>query len=410
MRRFAALVAAALVLGAAGACWAIGFDDLPDPRHPAKPAKPVPAAEPAKPPAKPTQPAVDPTPPAAGPADTYEQRDAVCHQNQKCAVESLRLPLVKCVDEAPPAKVLPDQWALPHLSTRQREFLWTIIPLKVDHGNFLERYEKAATDDERFALADWCKANGLPTCADFIYRTIIHAHWGDLQHPVYKRAMDAWRPGAAARPSAFVFDLPVRGPWYVEKDTAGRHRGIHGALFAVNLVIQDPKGRQYDGPADQIASYYAWGKPFFAIADGRIVKVEDQYDDPPLRRAGDWRVANAIYQDCGGGVYAFYAHIRKGSAKVKEGDVVERGQELGLVGNSGGNGVPHLHFIILDGDYFSIPGRFRFEQMTPRRWVARDGATLAEDTYIRPVSAPAKAPAKRPTGPRRPTTRELSWP
>jgi len=396
MRRFAEIGVAAAVLAAAGLGRAITFSDLDKPTPPTQPAKPPPET-----PVKPSKPTPLPEP-AAGPTDTFEHRDAVCHQNQKCSVDSLRLPWAKCAQVAPPAKVLAGNWAIPHESNRQREFLWTIIPLKAGHGIFLERYAKATADAERFALAEWCTASGLPTCADFMYRTILHAHWGDLKHPSYLRALEAWRPRGAKRPSPFTFDLPIKGPWFVEKDTAGLLQVKHGTLFGVNLIVKDRKGRQYNGPPNEIASYYAWGKPFVAICDGRIIRVEDHYDDPPLRRAGDWRVANAIYQDCGGGVFAFYAHIRKGSAKVKEGDRVQRGQELGLVGNSGGNGVPHLHFIILDGDYFSVPGRFRFEQMTPRGWVRRDGAPLAEDTFIRPVTGPAKPPAKPATRPKGP--------
>ena len=400
MKRFAAVGVMAAVLAAAGLSRAITFSDLDKPKPLPEPPKPPPTK--AVTPGKPTP----PPKPADGPTDTFEQRDAVCHQNQKCTVDSLRLPWAKCAETAPPAKVLAGNWAMPHESSRQREFFWTIIPLKTGHGIFMERYAKAATDEERFALVDWCTANGLPTCADFTLRAILHGHWGDIRHPAYMRALEAWRPRGAKRPSPFTFDLPIKGPWFVEKDTAGLLQVKHGALFGVNLIIKDAKGRQYDGPPNEIASYYAWGKPFFAICDGRIVRVEDHYDDPPLRRAGDLHVANAIYQDCGGGVFAFYAHIRKGSAKVKEGDRVQRGQELGLVGNSGGDGVPHLHFIMLDGDYVSIPGRFRFEQMTPRGWVRRDGAPLVEDTFIRPVTEPAKPhaepAAKPPTPPKRP--------
>ena len=35
-----------------------------------------------------------------------------------------------------------------------------------------------------------------------------------------------------------------------------------------------------------------------------------------------------------------------GSIKVKIGDKVQEGQELGLLGNSGNSGAPHLHFQI----------------------------------------------------------------
>lgn len=46
----------------------------------------------------------------------------------------------------------------------------------------------------------------------------------------------------------------------------------------------------------------------------------------------------------GKGYATNYAHIRKGSAVVKVGDVVEPGQKLALVGSAGNSEDPHVHF------------------------------------------------------------------
>lgn len=59
-------------------------------------------------------------------------------------------------------------------------------------------------------------------------------------------------------------------------------------------------------------------------------------------------------RECGNGVVIThqegwetqYCHMRKGSLKVKQGDKVERGQMLGLVGLSGQTAFPHLHLTI----------------------------------------------------------------
>jgi len=47
--------------------------------------------------------------------------------------------------------------------------------------------------------------------------------------------------------------------------------------------------------------------------------------------------------------YLFFAHFKKHSIKVKEGDTVKQGQLLGLCGNSGNSSEPHLHFHIQNG-------------------------------------------------------------
>ena len=49
----------------------------------------------------------------------------------------------------------------------------------------------------------------------------------------------------------------------------------------------------------------------------------------------------------GPGQYLLYAHMDPKSVKVKVGDQVEKGQQLGLIGTSGNSTVPHLHFQVL---------------------------------------------------------------
>jgi len=58
---------------------------------------------------------------------------------------------------------------------------------------------------------------------------------------------------------------------------------------------------------------------------------------------------NSVILDLGGGNYALYAHFQPGSIRVKEGDRVERGDVLALVGNSGNSLAPHLHFHVMNG-------------------------------------------------------------
>lgn len=45
----------------------------------------------------------------------------------------------------------------------------------------------------------------------------------------------------------------------------------------------------------------------------------------------------------GNGISTLYAHMQRGSRRVKEGDIVSQGQELGLVGSTGMSTGPHLH-------------------------------------------------------------------
>jgi murein DD-endopeptidase MepM/ murein hydrolase activator NlpD len=45
---------------------------------------------------------------------------------------------------------------------------------------------------------------------------------------------------------------------------------------------------------------------------------------------------------------ALYAHLRKGSVLAQQGQLVQAGERLGNVGNSGNSTMPHLHFHVTD--------------------------------------------------------------
>jgi len=74
----------------------------------------------------------------------------------------------------------------------------------------------------------------------------------------------------------------------------------------------------------------AEGRPILAASTGRVVIAEYQYYS-----------GNVVYVDHGQGVLSVYAHMSE--IKVKEGDWVEKGQLLGLVGSTGRVTGPHLH-------------------------------------------------------------------
>ena len=65
---------------------------------------------------------------------------------------------------------------------------------------------------------------------------------------------------------------------------------------------------------------------------------------------------NLIEVDHGNGLLTRYGHLSK--IEVQIGDVIERGQEIGLIGSTGRSTGPHLHFEIRLGDKAINPRRF----------------------------------------------------
>jgi hypothetical protein len=117
---------------------------------------------------------------------------------------------------------------------------------------------------------------------------------------------------------------------------------------------QSQNGKTFSGDASDKRSYYAYGKPVLAVADGTVVSVRDGIPDNVPRHNGEFTPAvemtpdtvfgNHIVLDLGGQQFASYLHLQPGSMRVKVGDHVRRGQVLAKIGGSGDAREPHLHF------------------------------------------------------------------
>jgi Peptidase family M23 len=84
-----------------------------------------------------------------------------------------------------------------------------------------------------------------------------------------------------------------------------------------------------------------------ALRDGM---PDQRLDEAGLEALGGRSCGNGIRLDHGDGWTTWYCHLRRGSLMVQEGDLVEAGQTLGLVGLSGETSFPHLHFDLRQGD------------------------------------------------------------
>ena len=93
------------------------------------------------------------------------------------------------------------------------------------------------------------------------------------------------------------------------------------------------------------------GVPVVAAAEGKVIIARDGQPDLMMQDTGpgktvDQRNGNWVAIQHSGGWVTTYAHLRKGSVAVKEGERVERGRKLGLIGLSGNSDFPHVHFAV----------------------------------------------------------------
>ena len=196
------------------------------------------------------------------------------------------------------------------------------------------------------------------------HRLTIEAGTGDS---VRTQTLDG--PAIPVTAQAVAIGPPLRGgPWLTGNgpaDASGHRRSlipIYGTpaiaqRFAIDFVKVNDDHKTFTGDQLKNENYYAEGVDALAVANGTVVEVKDSIPEnvPGINSRAvpitlETVGGNHVIIDIGGGYYAFYAHLKPGSLKVKLGDKVTRGQVVGLVGNSGNSTEPHLHFHVSDGN------------------------------------------------------------
>jgi len=101
----------------------------------------------------------------------------------------------------------------------------------------------------------------------------------------------------------------------------------------------------HDHDSKELEDFGIYGLPIYAPVEGQVVAVYDQEDDI-LPNTEDFLSfeGNYIYLEVKEtGTYLLLNHLLKGSVDLKVGDLVQVGDYLGQVGNSGTTSEPHLH-------------------------------------------------------------------
>jgi len=124
--------------------------------------------------------------------------------------------------------------------------------------------------------------------------------------------------------------------------------------FAIDWVKVGPNGDSRHEGTTKNENWWGWGEPVLAVADGKITEAVDEFSDntprvlPPVTL--DNIAGNHIILQIGRDRFVTYAHLQKGSVKVRSGDQVHRGDVLALLGNSGNTTGSHLHLQVTDRD------------------------------------------------------------
>lgn len=142
------------------------------------------------------------------------------------------------------------------------------------------------------------------------------------------------------------------------------------------MTVQE-KTSNYDFHFTNIKKFYTNSAIVFSPGDGEVVEVVNDLDDL-YNEKFDFEAAikNNRVKDMAGNLiivkhndkeYSHLFHLEKGSIRVKVGQIVQKGQELGRIGFSGTASVySHLHYQLMNGKDFlkdeALP--FQFDDVT----------------------------------------------
>lgn len=200
----------------------------------------------------------------------------------------------------------------------------------------------------------------LPTGQSF-FRSVTHALELEVMRAPQPVRVIATGGAADVGHPVVELDAPLRGgPWIAIYDPLlkGGHRTAIYTLdgraripgrYAIDFISLPALGAL---PAVRAADSNGFGADVLAVADGTISLAVDGIADatpPPISL--EQASGNHIAIDLGGGRFAFYEHLQRGSVAVKVGQRVTRGQVIARLGSSGSSSIgPHLHFHVSDAN------------------------------------------------------------
>lgn len=168
--------------------------------------------------------------------------------------------------------------------------------------------------------------------------------------------------------------IPSTNTWYItyggytKKDS--HSYDVYGQRWAYDFD-KNIDGKYFHDDGNINENYYGYNEPLLSPIDGFVLTIQDGEKDS--RAYSDLRVSqdskdvrgNYIVIKAEHSEYVTLCHIKKGSYKVKEGDIVKQGQEIAKVGNSGRTKGAHIHMQVNKGDDFfnSDPLIIRFNNI-----------------------------------------------
>ena len=192
---------------------------------------------------------------------------------------------------------------------------------------------------------------------DFIFMTVFFNEAGEI----FRLDLEPLPPlppdPAAGHESEVAFRLPFEGVWFVimggDTTIDNHHMVAADQRHAYDITLWK-EGGAFTGDIAVNENYWAYGQRLLAPAAGTVVTAIDGLPDQIPQQGSDIAnpAGNHVVIEVADGEYLLIAHMQPGSVTVAVGDVVQSGQQIGLVGNSGNTSGPHIHIHLQDQPTF----------------------------------------------------------
>lgn len=194
--------------------------------------------------------------------------------------------------------------------------------------------------------------------------------------------------------SCVMIDLPFKGKWIASGAGASgltnHHDRIRSQKYAIDIVKFSDTDKLFENNGVANEDSYTFGAEIISPVNGKVVHVTDSLPDKKIMER-DKLAGNHIIIQFQDTLFVALAHLKQKSIRVKPGDLVQTGDLLAQVGNSGNTDFPHLHIHVQNSEVYDIettksfPFRFRqFKRMRYIFWQNETNQFLLSNDIIKP--------------------------
>lgn len=197
----------------------------------------------------------------------------------------------------------------------------------------------------------WKKVQSLPFRIKFNRRQKMSLSYNLLLLLVFGAYNVLIFSGFTTKDVAIELDFPLKnGTYYVGQGgnhvLINYHNAYTSQQYALDIVKLNKFGIRTAGIyPEELDKFVIYGEQLYSPCTGSVLEVRNDLPDltPPDADSEnvEGNFLNLLCEEENVNVYI--AHMQEGTVVVKEGESIQKGEPIGLVGNSGNTSEPHLH-------------------------------------------------------------------